>query len=379
MNEEEGERSRRKPQKSVSGRSPSKRSKSSSSFDGISSRRSDKWHESMRASTKTLLSKFKASEKWCEESKNGKEVEDAISKDVEPETAPTNSQWSEHVWCTFIDRTFTDNISKSPSKLDGKDLLTDFQQEKFKHFFYHVLDLNSDHVISAEDFEKLNARVMHYMDWSVNTIQYLALKEVHGIFLENFLTMSSRLWRQRDESCFDWNLLHEDPCLIEKPCVTIEEWLDVWGNLVGDARKINDLPMWLQCYPKTLFDTINRSGSGIISMHELQLFFTAFLDVGTLGEEKVNQLTKKSYSAMTVKGEIPLDYHVYNLSFMNFLLGKQPNGPGQFIFGMMTPGSERKVFPVDYSAVTQPRMNDEKESFSVDMLTSSRGGWSIIV
>ena len=156
MDEEEGEHSRRKPQKSVSGRSSSKRSKSSSSFDGISSRRSDKWHESMRASTKTLLSKFKASEMWSEEIKNGKEVGDVISKDVESETATTNSQWSEHVWCTFIDRTFTDDVSKSPSKLDGKDLLTDFQQEKFKHFFYHVLDLNSDHVISAEDFEKLH-------------------------------------------------------------------------------------------------------------------------------------------------------------------------------------------------------------------------------
>jgi hypothetical protein len=30
----------------------------------------------------------------------------------------------------------------------------------------------------------------------------------------------------------------------------------------GKAKKIDDLPMWLQYYPKTLFDTINRSGSG---------------------------------------------------------------------------------------------------------------------
>ena len=56
------------------------------------------------------------------------------------------------------------------------ELLTDFQRDKFTYFFYHVLDLNSDHVISAEDFVKLNARVMHYMDWSVNTIQFMALQ-----------------------------------------------------------------------------------------------------------------------------------------------------------------------------------------------------------
>ena len=56
------------------------------------------------------------------------------------------------------------------------ELLTDFQRDKFTYFFYHVLDLNSDHVISSEDFVKLNARVMHYMDWSVNTIQFMALQ-----------------------------------------------------------------------------------------------------------------------------------------------------------------------------------------------------------
>ena len=30
----------------------------------------------------------------------------------------------------------------------GKKLLSDFQKDKFTHFFYHVLDLNRDHVIS---------------------------------------------------------------------------------------------------------------------------------------------------------------------------------------------------------------------------------------
>ena len=71
--------------------------------------------------------------------------------------------------------------------------MTNFQQDKFKYFFYHVLDLNSDHVISSEDFIKLNKRIKHYMDWSVNTVQYLALQEVHNLFLDNFLQASSEL------------------------------------------------------------------------------------------------------------------------------------------------------------------------------------------
>jgi hypothetical protein len=45
-----------------------------------------------------------------------------------------------------------------------------------------------------------------------------------------------------------------------KTCVSIDEWVDVWGVLVGKAKKMDDFPMWLQYYPKVLFDVINRSG-----------------------------------------------------------------------------------------------------------------------
>lgn len=41
----------------------------------------------------------------------------------------------------------------------------------------------------------------------------------------------------------------------------------------------------------------------------------------------------QAYSALTSGEDVPLTYQVYKLSFLNFLIGKQPNGPGQFIFG----------------------------------------------
>ena len=51
---------------------------------------------------------------------------------------------------------------------------------------------------------------------------------------------------------------------VEEPeprtCVTIDEWIDVWGTIVGKAKNMDDLPMWLQYYPRTLFDVINRTG-----------------------------------------------------------------------------------------------------------------------
>ena len=85
--------------------------------------------------------------------------------------------------------------------------------------------------------------------------------------------------------------------------MAIDEWVDVWGETVGEARKLDDLPMWLQYYPKTLFDTINRSGSGIITKKELKLFYTAFLDAGKLGDDALTELTDKSYNAMTANGD----------------------------------------------------------------------------
>ncbi len=46
-----------------------------------------------------------------------------------------------------------------------------------------------------------------------------------------------------------------------------------------------------------------------------------------------------------------ITYHVFKLSFLNFLLGKQPNGPGQFLFGTVQPATATCMFPIDYSAM----------------------------
>ena len=54
------------------------------------------------------------------------------------------SSWSEHTWSTFISRA----EEETEPELLGAQLLSQFQKDKFVHFFYHVLDLNMDHVIS---------------------------------------------------------------------------------------------------------------------------------------------------------------------------------------------------------------------------------------
>ena len=262
------------------------------------------------------------------------------------------AKWVEHTWSTFIAR--AEEEVEAPQ---GKVLLSGFQKDKFVHFFYHVLDVNRDHVISQEDFDDLNDRVRHYMDWSINNINFLTLNEVHSLFIQYFLTQAVK-FAPKDDG-FDFcdfkgpGEEEEEEKVEEKSSVSIEEWVEVWGETVGKARKMDDLPMWLQYYPKTLFDTINRSGSGIVSKKELKLFYTAFLDAGKMEEDALVLLTDKSYSAMTSNGEVELNFHMYKLSFLNFLLGRQPNGPGQWIFGEVERSTEEGLvsFLIDYKAL----------------------------
>ena len=63
---------------------------------------------------------------------------------------------------------------------------------------------------------------------------------------------------------------------------------------------------------------------------------------------------------MTSNGEVQLSFHMYKLSFLNFLLGKQPNGPGQWLFGQV----EREVsgqeqFLIDFTLWSREEEREE--------------------
>ena len=56
----------------------------------------------------------------------------------------------------WVHRGFSDDVTELLTVQPGGDSLTDFQKDKFRYFFYHVLDQDHDQVISSEDFDKLN-------------------------------------------------------------------------------------------------------------------------------------------------------------------------------------------------------------------------------
>ena len=84
-------------------------------------------------------------------------------------------------------------------------------------------------------------------------------------------------------------------------------------------------------------------------------------DVGKVGNSSLREITELAYNAMTSDGEIELTFHIYKLSFLNFLLGKQPNGPGQFMFGHVYV-STSQPFHIDMSNMSLESMESSQTS-----------------
>ena len=87
----------------------------------------------------------------------------------------------------WVHRGFSDDVTELSTVQPGADLITDFQKDKFRHFFFHVLDLNSDCVISSEDFEKLNEVFSIRLGCFVikNNKLYLLIRICHCSSVEN--------------------------------------------------------------------------------------------------------------------------------------------------------------------------------------------------
>ena len=49
--------------------------------------------------------------------------------------------------------------------------------------------------------------------------------------------------------------------------------------------------------------TVTPAGTGIITKTELKCFYTAFLDVGKLGEQKILEITDSAFEALTSVGK----------------------------------------------------------------------------
>ncbi|KAJ3622701.1 hypothetical protein MTP99_018986 [Tenebrio molitor] len=153
--------------------------------------------------------------------------------------------------------------------------------------------------------------------------------------------------------------------------LTKDGWLHKWSQLIFGSKNLCDFPIWLQFFVKVLFQVINRCGSGIITRDELSAFYSSVLGLDTV---RVGEILDIAYQAMTSNGDHPLMFKAYRLCFANYLLGRYPNGPGQYILGAPPNALSSAMFPVDYSALnTQP---EDLEQYAPDQKSNRR---SVIV
>ncbi|XP_065210961.1 calexcitin-2-like [Planococcus citri] len=249
----------------------------------------------------------------------------------------TTSQrgWSVHIWTTWVRRSSLGDDEETPKPIN----LSDIQKEKFSHFFTNLLDLDRDELISIQDFDYLAEKLRHFADWSHSGTEFSLLKQVQQEFINTFFV----------------NVNKESPisCYIE-----LDDWLRTWSNLLTGVVGMRDLPFWLQQFPKVLFLVINKSGNGILSKEELKTFFASIIGYHDMNEEDLNEM----YKTLTANGDFPLKFHVYELCFANWLFCKNPNGPGQWLFGKC--GARPDTFPIDYSALCAPP--EEREPYVPD-------------
>lgn len=227
--------------------------------------------------------------------------------------------------------------------------MSQLQKEKFGHFFTHLLDWDKDSLISAQDFDALSERLRHFADWSTNSAEFHVLREVQHGFVETFIDTTV-----------------EEPHLPRT--ASMEHWLAQWSKMMNSARNLQDFPLWLQYFSKIIFLVINKSGSGVITRDELRVFYSSFLGFST---QKVGEVLDLAYSNMTSNGDHHLRYNIYHLCFANFLLGRHPHGPGEFLFGPFEGSiNYSAMFPIDYSALNTPP--ETLEPYSPNKKTNRR-------
>ncbi|BES97817.1 Hypothetical protein NTJ_10631 [Nesidiocoris tenuis] len=287
------------------------------------------------------------------------EVERPPLQEIKSNTTQGDHGWSVHVWgvdsleesdssvpgvATWVKRCPSDDEPGDGEK-DKSSLLTDTQKEKLSHFFAHVFDMDRDDIISLQDIEGFTERLKHYTEWSVNSGEYLILQQVQQGLVETFIYPL-----KPDQGSSSEGGESRVPKNLDRLFLSIEEWLNFWGGILESKKNFHEVPLWLQYFPKILFAAINKSGTGTVTKDELSAFYSSVLGYPS---QKLNSLVNEAYDAMTASGDFKLTYDCYRLCFANFLFGRYPNGPGQYIFG----SSQRKpppMFPVDYSAMNTP-------------------------
>ncbi|XP_060805898.1 uncharacterized protein LOC106131682 [Amyelois transitella] len=261
-----------------------------------------------------------------------------------------NRGWSVHVWTTWVNR-----CSEDLECLDLEDeqplaQLSSVQTDKLTLFFTELLDHDRDDVIGDQDFDSFFEKLAHFADWSANSSEYHILLEVKQEFIEYFINPLPAKW---GELPYYKRVCGDEASGINMPGrTTLEGWLARWALHLSEMKRFSDLPLYLQYLCKILFHVVDRAGAGEITKPALAAFYRSVIG---LSGSRVDEIIDTAYDRMTSNGYLILDYGTYVHCFTNWLMGKNPNGPGQWVLVPPKDSLPQPPFPVDYSALnTEP-------------------------
>ncbi|XP_068619686.1 uncharacterized protein [Battus philenor] len=259
-----------------------------------------------------------------------------------------NHGWSVHVWTTWVNRCSEDLECLELEDEQPLAQLSSVQTDKLSLFFTELLDHDRDDVICDQDFDNFFEKLAHFADWSNNSSEFHILLEVKQEFIEHFIKPLPTKW--------------SDLPYYKRVCgpeaggfpgrTTLEGWLARWALHLSEMKRFTDLPLYLQYLCKILFHVVDRTGTGEITKPSLAAFYRSVIG---LPATRVDEIIDTAYDRMTSNGYLILDYGTFVHCFTNWLMGKNPNGPGQWVLVPPKDSLPQPPFPVDYSALnTEP-------------------------
>lgn len=115
-------------------------------------------------------------------------------------------------------------------------------------------------------------RLRHFADWSDNSSEYHMLREVEHSFVSTFLepergSAAAACTGPAASGTTAPEEGHADPGIVvwpsgqrERVC-SLDQWLARWGTILDRAKTFSELPVWLQYFPRVMFQVINKSGT----------------------------------------------------------------------------------------------------------------------
>lgn len=270
--------------------------------------------------------------------------------------------WSVHVWTTWVNRCSGDLECLDLEDEQPLHQLSTVQADKMTLFFTELLDHDRDDVISDDDFNQFFEKLAHFADWSSNSSEFHILLEVKREFIEHFVNPLPTKWA---ELPYYRRVCGPEGDGIKILRTSLESWLARWALHLSEMKRFSDLPLYLQYFCKILFHVIDRTSSGAITKPALGAFYRSVIG---LNGTRVDEIIDTAYDRMTSNGYLILDYGTFVHCFTNWLMGKNPNGPGQWVLVPPKDSLPQPPFPVDYSALnTEP---EKLEPYAPDKKTN---------